>query len=677
MRSRWSLLLFACNLVCAPAHATTFIVADEQQLAHRADAVVVGEVEAVIPSYDAAAHNVSTAVRLKVLETLKSVVGPTLELVEFGGETEEVSAHFYGVPVYWPREKVLVFASRSPGGRWATTSLALGKYTLIESNRGTIAVRHLGPGTTALEWDGRALRPVATRAAYDWTMLRRSILDAAAGRTAPRALPLQLEPDGADWSALYVAPFALMSSPGRWFQADRDEAVGYFVDPSGDATIGPEQTRAAIDAALAAWSTPPIATLILQRAGETAPGKLDCNGPTQIIFNDPENLLSDPWFCSGILAVGGYCTEKSSTTTVNGVNFARITTAKILFNNGWGQCPFWNTCNVAEVVTHELGHTIGIGHSGDSRATMFAFAHFDGRCATLRADDLAALSFIYPASANLHDAVVVPPHRAKVRIRRGKPAVYLPLTVTLRHADTWGDRARFRLLASDGTCPKGTVGAPNFGVFPDAPSEVELEPGAQAKATVWLNVPSAAFATSDLADPARCLLEFRAEPLAEDNIDPVPGNESVTVPLDVIDENDALGREASPRLVLEQTKPIFLRLPRGRTEMTKNASIKIKTGSLPDNVSVTVNAAGCPPALVQAAIIARAKRDFTGLAMPSNTTVTAQIPLTLKAEDVSTVFPNSPKRCTVWVYVSGQNGDSTPANNSMPLVIDLRDDNDL
>ncbi len=675
MGYRVPLFVLTVSLLCRVAQATTFLVANEQQLAQQADAVVVGAVDAVMPSYDAASRTVSTVVRLRVSEVLKGHVPESLSLVELGGDTKEVSAQFFGVPVYWPGEKVLVFASRRADGSWGTTSLALGKYAIVEGGGRSAALRDLGPGTVALEWDGRALRPTDTRAVYDWSELRSSILKAASGKTAPRAKPLDLTSEGI--SDLYVAPFALMPSPGRWFEADWGEPVGYYIDPQGDATIGPEETRAAIDAAMAAWSKPPIATLMLQRAGEMAPGKMDCSGPTQIVFNDPQNVLSDPWFCSGVLAIGGFCTEKSTTTTVNGVTFPRITTAKILFNNGWGECPFWNTCNVAEVVTHELGHTIGIGHSGDTRATMFAYAHFDGRCAALRADDLAALSFIYPAAANLHDAVLVPPARAKVRIRRGKPEVYVPLTVTLRHADTWGERARFRVVTSDGTCPAGTVGGANFGMFPDAPAEVDLAPGDQAKATVWLNVRSTAFATSNYADPARCELQFRAEPVAQDNIDPVSGNESVAVPLDVIDENDVVSREATTKLVLEQAKPVFLRLPRGKSEMSKSVRVKIKTGSLPDTVSVAVDPGDCPDGLIQQPMVPRVLRVFSGVAVSSNGSVTAQIPMLAKADLVSSLFPGSPVRCTARVVVSGQNADSNMANNSLPLVIDLRDDNDL
>src|SRR5439155_1420235 len=62
----------------------------------------------------------------------------------------------------------------------------------------------------------------------------------------------------------------------------------------------------------------------------------------------------------------------------------------------WSNDPH---ANFAEVATHELGHVLGLGHSTDTTATMYATAHFDGRGAALKADDLAGLRSMYPAAA--------------------------------------------------------------------------------------------------------------------------------------------------------------------------------------------------------------------------------------------------------------------------------------
>jgi hypothetical protein len=43
---------------------------------------------------------------------------------------------------------------------------------------------------------------------------------------------------------------------------------------------------------------------------------------------------------------------------------------------------------------------LGFGHNLDADATMAAYAHFDGRGASLRATDIAGLVFLYPGSSS-------------------------------------------------------------------------------------------------------------------------------------------------------------------------------------------------------------------------------------------------------------------------------------
>jgi len=145
------------------------------------------------------------------------------------------------------------------------------------------------------------------------------------------------------------------------------------------------------------------ASIVLERGGTTAPAPLSCDGISQIVFGDPFHEMPNPIACSGVLALGGYCTSAEK-DVVHGKTFYRITEGNITFNQGFASCPFWNQTNLAEVATHELGHTIGIGHSSEEDnappvlkdATMYYRAHFDGRGASVHADDIAAVRFLYP-----------------------------------------------------------------------------------------------------------------------------------------------------------------------------------------------------------------------------------------------------------------------------------------
>src|SRR5262249_34871936 len=114
------------------------------------------------------------------------------------------------------------------------------------------------------------------------------------------------------------------------------------------------------------------------------------------------------------------------------VSFYQIVVGKLVFNNGFQNCSGWNSCAVAEVATHELGHTIGLGHSTDADATMFATAHFDGRCAGLRQDDIDAVTFIYAASTGPSPT----PSSTATRTDTRTPSAAPTITATRSPTDT-------------------------------------------------------------------------------------------------------------------------------------------------------------------------------------------------------------------------------------------------
>src|SRR5205814_10654087 len=63
----------------------------------------------------------------------------------------------------------------------------------------------------------------------------------------------------------------------------------------------------------------------------------------------------------------------------------------------------------ATVTTHAIGHAIATGHSSENDnepapvlkdATMYYRAHFGGRGASVHADDMAAVRFVYPSATS-------------------------------------------------------------------------------------------------------------------------------------------------------------------------------------------------------------------------------------------------------------------------------------
>jgi hypothetical protein len=207
-------------------------------------------------------------------------------------------------------------------------------------------------------------------------------------RRARSAIPDELTATGLERES--VDQFTLMDSPqGRWASPTAASRCRTRSPGDADRTLGPRA-----DARRARRRARGVehagTTLHLVRGEPLAPVPLFCDGLSQIVFNDPFDEMPAPAACSGILALGGYCTFIEH-DQVNGQRFFRISEGNVTVNRGFGRCPFWTRSNLSEVLTHEIGHTIGIGHSAESEsaspelrdATMYFQAHFDGRGASL------------------------------------------------------------------------------------------------------------------------------------------------------------------------------------------------------------------------------------------------------------------------------------------------------
>src|SRR6185503_14720398 len=116
---------------------------------------------------------------------------------------------------------------------------------------------------------------------------------------------------------------------------------------------------------------------------------------------------------------------------------------------------------------HEIGHSIGFGHSLDVNAIMYASARGNGRGATLGSDDIAVVTFLYPGSKS------APPPTAP-----GPPsnlsAVPTPnVAINISWADNSNNETGFRLERRTGlsgtyaliaTLPAGQTSYPDSGL---------------------------------------------------------------------------------------------------------------------------------------------------------------------------------------------------------------------
>jgi hypothetical protein len=375
--------VFAALCCAGAAEATTWIVPEQEEMLQSADAVVLATVSKLRSVEADDGSQIATEITLDVHESYKGAVpGQRLVLREIGGTVGDHRQWIFGSPEYHAGETVLAYLKLGPDGVLHTHHLAIGKVSARVANDGKIWLSRVSPTgrgqrIESLGHFSRRLSPMLSGAAQ-------------VAANEPQLVG----------RAQATTQFRLMSPASRWF----DLPVPIWGDTAGDAFLGLAPARQSVMAAASVWSGQPGSQMALSYSGDRPGTGFQCNaGTIGVSFDDPKGEIDDPVNCGGVLAVGGFCASGSVRA---GTPYQTITAASVVFNNGWDGCGFWSKTdyrNFEEVLTHELGHALGLAHSSDESsndtfitdATMYWMAHFDGRGAGLRDYDEGAIAYLY------------------------------------------------------------------------------------------------------------------------------------------------------------------------------------------------------------------------------------------------------------------------------------------
>jgi Matrixin len=381
-----SIPLFAALVLSAAqmAVASTGPKWSPEQLTDFSAAVVSGRVSAIATAVDSSG-GIYTYVSIDVSDVLKGdVPNGRVVLKQAGGIVGDLALDVSGQATFSVGQEVLVFAVVRPRDRTLyTTGLWQGKWAIEQDADGA---------RVAVQRDDSIRNGSTEMARVELGALRAAIV-ARASRDAAQEIFYTVPDETPEGSQL---PFVYNSTKWRIAPAPFD------IQSGGQPGL-PDGGLAALANSAAQWNAASnfkwqarsnAGTL---RCGNTQPPSRLQSYDLMIVFNDPCDELDD--FSGGPIAAAFTFSTTASEETFNGVAFRRIIQTTIVTNDyPTAQQYVTNPNCFLQVMLHEMGHSLGIGHTTDLTAVMAATVSFN-QCSvaprSLQPDDIAAARFIY------------------------------------------------------------------------------------------------------------------------------------------------------------------------------------------------------------------------------------------------------------------------------------------
>lgn len=192
----------------------------------------------------------------------------------------------------------------------------------------------------------------------------------------------------------------------RWSQSP----VRWFSSTAAAPGVTAAEFQSALDAAFGTWEAVPTATIAFQYGGVTSAAPADDNDGLSVVGFESHPEMDR--------------TLAATAFTIDLVNGA-IVESDIFFNTSfdWSTSGAPDAFDLQSVATHEIGHFIGLGHSGlgeteiiasgrrvvAAGSVMFPIAFGRGITAdrALMPDDVAGVSSSYPAGDFEHDTGMI------------------------------------------------------------------------------------------------------------------------------------------------------------------------------------------------------------------------------------------------------------------------------
>lgn len=456
-------MVVVATLAAPPsARATSYIMMSDADLLSQTLAETGAVVDARVVSVDPApsAGHPSTDYTIEIEHLLAgSAPGTTLIVRVIGGERPDgIGFRVYGAPQFRAGDRAVLFLVPQKDGTFGVLDLMLGAFVRVQlPGAPPLAVRNLSEATEISRPGGEPNAQFHLPRDYD--AFTAWLADRADG--GDRAADYFVSDPGVTGLLDKYTLFTFGGNNLRWFDFDTGGSVPWYLHVGGLDGLD-DGGVASFRAALAAWGKDSLTPIRLVYAGRSgADGGLQQSGYDGInvlLQDDPHQEIPGVFQCGGsggTLAIGGPWYDANDTRTFHGRQFVPIIGGDIVMNDGIECMRVFSNCygtDISEVYGHELGHTLGLGHScGDTQspgcgtssslnqALMRAFIHGDCRGPAIQADDLEGARFLYQIQS-----APAPGPKAPT----GLTASLALDTVTLSWDDASTDETGFRIYRS-------------------------------------------------------------------------------------------------------------------------------------------------------------------------------------------------------------------------------------